>query len=198
MNKLFLLDETPQIATSTQSILLTPEECDVYRNISMDLFTEGKLFNGVNSYVNPERRIALNYRLSKDEHLSLYHKLGEEVKRLNRDFFRVELTGFMEDGIYLRYLSSDEEDKCGFFGWHKDTGKGYPAFRKLTVIVSLSDPDEYEGGDFVIFDSGERNLGKIPKGQMIVIPSYLEHKVNRVTKGERHTLVFFVSGPRYK
>jgi PKHD-type hydroxylase len=177
---------------------LSVEECDIFRNLSSELFTEGRLTNGTDYYVNTKHRIALNCSLDKQEYSWLYEKVCTLINDLNASFFRVDITGIIEDGLCIRYLAHEDIDQCGFFNWHKDTGKGLPSKRKLTVIVSLSDPNEYEGGDFHIFDGGDKNLEKLPKGEVWVIPSYLEHKVDRVTKGERHTLVFFASGPRYK
>ena len=70
--------------------------------------------------------------------------------------------------------------------------------RKLSIIVQLSDEDEYEGGD-INLKIGSRDLD-LPKkkGGVIVFPSFILHRVLPVTKGSRKSLVSWISGPNYR
>ena len=69
--------------------------------------------------------------------------------------------------------------------------------RKLSVVVQLTDPDEYEGGEFK-FKYVEQPEGFNNRGSVLVFPSYLEHCVTPVTKGTRHSLVTWIEGPRWR
>ena len=67
--------------------------------------------------------------------------------------------------------------------------------RKISIVLQLSDPEEYEGGELEMFVS--KDIQKIPKkkGAAVLFPSYCMHRVTPVTKGERRSIVLWVSGP---
>jgi len=105
--------------------------------------------------------------------------------------------------------------KGQYYGWHSDSwekpyeGKGPPMgkIRKLSVTVSLSDPSEYEGGelefDFRNLDPDKKpNIRKckeiLPKGSLVVFPSFMWHRVLPVTNGTRYSLVIWNLGNPFK
>jgi PKHD-type hydroxylase len=71
-------------------------------------------------------------------------------------------------------------------------------YRKLTIIIQLSDIDEYDGGEIEIFDDGFERY-KVPKtkGTIAVFPSYLTHHVKKITSGTRYSLVGWIVGPAF-
>jgi len=83
--------------------------------------------------------------------------------------------------------------KLDFFDNHFDNLKNTKAFldRKLTCSIQLSDSNQYGCGDLSIMNI------KVPKerGTMVVFPSAMTHRVDRVTKGERWALVNWAWGP---
>ena len=98
-------------------------------------------------------------------------------------------------------------EEGGKYDWHVDIGvenKDSILFRKLTVIINLN--DNYEGGDFqlqglfppnVIDNSYTlKDLKKV--GSVLVIPSFLYHRVAPVTKGTRHSLTCWFRGPSFR
>jgi len=54
---------------------------------------------------------------------------------------------------------------------------------------------DYKGGDFEIKDDG---LVELSKGDMLVFPSDLLHRVNPVTEGKRTSLITWVRGPEWR
>jgi len=91
------------------------------------------------------------------------------------------------------------------YNWHTDNHvKPYEnnTIRKLSFTLCLN--DEYEGGDFSICDPHpEPDLSvtttfKLKKGDMIIFPSHVWHKVNKITKGTRKSLVGWVVGNQWK
>jgi PKHD-type hydroxylase len=95
-----------------------------------------------------------------------------------------------------------------FFSWHIDElpkpfGPLAPARwiglnRKLSVIVNLSDPDAYEGGDVQLRDrlgNPMENPGIRSRGTVLVFPSNVAHTVTPVTAGVRNSLVGWYLGP---
>ena len=72
--------------------------------------------------------------------------------------------------------------------------------RKISMIVQLTDPSEYEGGDFEFF-----NLVNFPdkeiirkQGTILFFPSFLDHQATPVTKGKRHSLAAWFDGPKWR
>jgi PKHD-type hydroxylase len=70
--------------------------------------------------------------------------------------------------------------------------------RKLSVVLQLSDPSEYEGGDLEIMNCSEPTQVKKEKGLVTAFPSFMLHRVTPVTKGIRRTLVVWLTGPRFR
>ena len=70
--------------------------------------------------------------------------------------------------------------------------------RKLSLSIQLSDPSSYEGGELVLY-VGEEGI-TVPKeqGKLIAFPSFTLHEVKPVTKGERYSLVAWITGPQFK
>jgi PKHD-type hydroxylase len=89
---------------------------------------------------------------------------------------------------------------------HPEHGK----IRKLSMTCQLTDGSEYEGGelefDFRNYDPHMRDELKhriqckeiLPKGSIIVFPSFVWHRVKPVTKGVRYSLVVWNLGYPFK
>ena len=107
-----------------------------------------------------------------------------------------------------------------YYGWHtdswtkaydkKDDPNTHGKIRKLSVTISLNDPDEYDGGnlefDFrndIDFDRNRKHKAKActeirPRGSIIVFPSFVWHRVAPVTRGTRYSLVIWNLGKPFK
>lgn len=122
----------------------------------------------------------------------IYDKLAWIVRQLNGQFFDVDLEGFVEDLQYTVYGPGGDH-----YGWHIDKGDT-PAPRKLSIVLHLSDPSEFDGGDLQIMTSREpQTLGKT-QGLVNCFLSYVLHQVTPVTRGTRRSLVAWLSGPRFR
>ena len=129
-----------------------------------------------------------------DETEWVYARLGNICRCLNGMNWRFDISGFSEELQYTRY-----NDDNSFYGWHIDnglTGSEHPQ-RKLSVTLQLSEPSEYEGGEFQIHASKLNTLPK-KKGLVIAFPSYSLHQVTPVTKGIRRSLVVWLCGPAFR
>jgi PKHD-type hydroxylase len=126
----------------------------------------------------------------------LYDRLGYIARRLNGQYFQLDLFGFHEDLQYTTYLSSE----TGHYDWHMD--KGYSANgtppRKLSMVLLLSHQDEYEGGELELLTGNGTTLCQKTQGIVHVFPSYVMHRVTPVTKGTRRSLVVWLTGPRFR
>ena len=99
-----------------------------------------------------------------------------------------------------------EYKKDQFYDWHCDSylepyndlknQNEFGKIRKLSMTLSLTNPDDYQGGNLE-FDFRDTEQGCQPrickeirrKGSIIVFPSFVWHRVTPVTKGVRHSLV---------
>lgn len=71
--------------------------------------------------------------------------------------------------------------------------------RKLSFSLQLSDIDDYEGGQLqFLSDDGKTYFAPKKKGTLIIFDSRVKHRVLKVTKGQRKSLVGWVVGPRWK
>jgi PKHD-type hydroxylase len=106
-----------------------------------------------------------------------------------------------------------------FYDWHQDMYQEplqdehnpnlHGKFRKLSMSLMLNDGSEYEGGDFQ-FDYRNYHPTKVSekdkiitadqvkkKGSILVFPSFVWHRVTKVTKGTRCSLVNWSVGAKF-
>ena len=88
----------------------------------------------------------------------------------------------------------------GKYDWHHDVDwNGNDSLdRKLSLTVQLSDPEDYDGGDFEFAEVEPLPDFAKQKGTVMVFPSYLSHRVTPVTRGVRRSLVAWFFGPRWR
>ena len=80
--------------------------------------------------------------------------------------------------------------------------------RKLSMIVQLSKPEKYVGGDLRFnlrgLDGVNSDSVMSPppefklQGSLVIFPSFLWHKVEPITSGKRYSLVMWTLGENWK
>ena len=71
--------------------------------------------------------------------------------------------------------------------------------RKLSFVVQLSNHDDYEGGNLQLLDeAGNSYIAPRKRGTVILFDSRTSHRVLKVTKGTRKSIVGWTVGPRWK
>ena len=172
------------------------EEVEKIREIEeLQTFQQGTVGGGNLSQEDIKKaRDSSVFFMNHDENTNwLYQKMGSLIGTANKDHFMYDVDDFgpMQ---YTKY------ELNGHYTWHWDVFFGYQIKqRKISVIVMLNDPEDYEGGDFQICING--NLDEIQtirpnKGDALFFASWMPHRVTSVTSGERNTLVTWVTGPR--
>lgn len=124
----------------------------------------------------------------------LYKALGHYTADLNSKYFGFQLSEFVDHLQYTVYHGSP--DAPGKYDWHMDMDVKTGAPRKLSLVVQLSDPAEYEGGELQFQGISTQQVDKTP-GHVHAFPSWLLHRVTPVTKGIRRSLVAWVAGPHF-
>lgn len=124
----------------------------------------------------------------------VFLKLSHIISSLNSQFYRFDLTGFAESLQLTNYDSADN----GTYGWHQDLVVGNQPNRKMSLVLQLSDPSEYEGGNLQILNGIDPINIKKQRGLISLFPSYQLHRVTPVVSGTRQSLVSWVTGPAFK
>lgn len=170
---------------------VTPERCEEIKKLCYETgnFKEATIFKDGQyiPYNNVrETKIAWVADQSLRDLVSFY------LLEANRNAF-----GFIVD--YLPDIQFGEYSQGSFYNWHYDVNwEGTTLYdRKLSLVIQLSDEDDYEGGNFEFKDL-EQPVGFRSQGSVLVFPSYITHRVTEVTKGQRNSLVCWMEGPRWR
>ena len=70
--------------------------------------------------------------------------------------------------------------------------------RKITFLINLSDPSEYEGGqiEFLNVDIDPQIISE--QGSCLIFPSFMPYSISPVSRGTKHILVGHVHGALFK
>ena len=127
--------------------------------------------------------------------------LPEMYKVIERTMKQVNGNHFGYEGMTItEYAQFTEYPKGGFYDWHMDadvSGKHEPPVRKISMTILLSNQSEFEGGDLEFMTEGNKPPNLI-QGQAIFFCSMLRHRVSKVKKGIRRSLVMWFGGTPFK
>lgn len=145
-------------------------------------------------YEDPNRKTQIRW-LPKTQEFDWINQIFEEYAHRANEYFNVDLS-------YIPELQFTEYKDIGYhYGWHHDidwpnqTG----THRKVSLVLQLTDPEEYEGGDFYFRHIENPNPDALKKkGTIIAFLSYHEHCVEAITNGARTSLVGWYRGPRWR
>ena len=172
----------------------TEQELGWLQQKAKEATQEAQVGGGNGGEVNENvRRSELNWVNNTEETRWVFEKLSHVVSKLNADYFGFDLTGFGEALQLTNYHSA----KQGTYKWHQDFG-GNGASRKLSIVLQLSDPNEYEGGELQLLTTENPISIQKKRGMLTVFPSWTLHQVTPVVSGTRQTLVSWVSGSPFK
>jgi len=164
-----------------------------------------------------------NKKLSKDEIKNLKRKRNSDLVWLNENWIYKELHPYIHQANRLAgwNFQWDTSEAIQFtkyklnqyYDWHCDSWDKPDRnnkIRKLSMTCQLTDGSEYRGGelefDFRNYDPPMRDESKhlkqakeiLPKGSIIVFPSFVWHRVKPVTKGVRYSMVMWNLGYPFK
>ena len=129
----------------------------------------------------------------KDDLMSLYQELTSKILFINDREWRWIIDGWEP----FQYTEYDDSYK-GHYDWHIDYGiktPQQPLSRKLSFSLGISDKDDYEGGELLTKINHKEQSIKLDKGEIVIFPSWMLHKVTPVTKGKRKVIVGWGIGP---
>ena len=124
----------------------------------------------------------------------MYKIIERSMLQANRNHFGYEGMTLTEPAQFTEY------PKGGFYDWHMDAdvhGRYEPPVRKISMTILLSPQTEFEGGDLEFMAEGNKPPQLI-QGQAIYFCSMLRHRVSKVKRGVRRSLVMWFGGPPFK
>ena len=170
-------------------------ECEEIINLNLSNHVEMRAatINNVKNVDNDYRRSRTGFILADDRSGWIFEKLVDAINFTNKKFFEFELSQI--DCLQLTEYDSANQ---GCYKKHIDMFHSGFTIRKLSFTVQLSDPASYTGGDLLLHFSECPDILKKQRGTVLFFPSWVLHEVTSVTSGKRHSLVGWVSGPKFK
>ena len=123
----------------------------------------------------------------------MYDQVNSFIKKTNLNHFGFEDVGVTEQAQFTEYPEG------GFYDWHMDCDvamKHEPPVRKISMTVLLSPENQFEGGHLELMAPGK--YAKLKQGHAICFASFLNHRVQPVTKGVRQSLVMWFGGQPFR
>lgn len=173
----------------------TPDECDsALAELSKFTTAPGLVGYEGKHYVDPVLRICdVTYARRNEDNEWIHARMEQGMLESNAKLWDFEIADFSQP---IRIMSYGAENH--FNSVHQDIGPGQTCYRKLTAILFCSEPEEYEGGELIIYGSNFDYKEIAKKGNMIVFPAYKEHHVTPITSGRRNVIIFRAIGPAFR
>ena len=166
----------------------TPEECEKITKIAK----KKGLIKGKTKGKSNARSSQVTWLFADDDLAWVYRRITDIVLNLNDRFFQFDLHGLIEGLQFTNYKAPSDK-----YGKHIDRALDM-VIRKLSLSIQLTDPKEYEGGQLYLYEGEKGKEIKKKQGDLVLFPSFILHEVKPVTKGERNSLVTWVTGKPFK
>ncbi|MDE8650511.1 2OG-Fe(II) oxygenase [Novosphingobium album (ex Liu et al. 2023)] len=178
------------------SAALSSEECDLIASRATHYPQQDATVG-----FSDNKRDDLEYRASSvrwldvQQEAAIVARIMAFVHSSNRTNFGVDIVAPF-DLQFTEYRAANN----GHYDWHQDVWleSPRPYDRKLSVVVQLSEADEYAGGEFEFFGLQHPGSTFAARGSLLIFPSFLQHRVRPVLSGIRRSLVTWVEGPRWR
>ena len=185
------------LIANTTGPIFTPQQCQDIINKGHSLKAEKATVSVKNvegGAYDTEKRITTVSWIPFKEMPEMYKIIDRSMKQVNGNHFGYE-------GMQITELAQfTEYPKGGFYDWHMDAEVNCqfePPVRKISMTILLSPQNEFEGGDLEFMTKGNAP-SQLLQGQAIFFCSFIRHRVNKVKKGIRRSLVMWFGGPPFK
>lgn len=167
--------------------VFTKEECNEIISYSNNYIE--------NHTSNIEINMKMCYLLPDKKNNFIYDRIRKLVIETNMNIWNYNLYDFGEPIKFLEY----NEKYNSHLKVHNDIGnvRGWESFRKLTIIVQLTDENTYEDCNLMIQNGDKLVTTNKIQGSIIIFPSFMMHQVTPITKGIRNSLVLWAYGPPF-
>jgi len=128
-----------------------------------------------------------------EEMKPMYDQVNQFIQQANLNHFGFGDIQITEQAQFTEYPEG------GFYDWHMDCDVNMqhePPVRKISMTVLLSPENQFEGGDLEVMAPGKK--AKLKQGHALIFASFLNHRVNPVTRGVRQSLVMWFGGTPFR
>ena len=179
----------------TTTPLFTPEQCRkiIESGRAQKPQTAQVGMNKPGGGTDTKKRVTTISWLPFKEMAPMYHDLNIFIQKCNENHFGFEDIRITENAQFTEYPEG------GFYDWHMDCDVNMqhePPVRKISMTLLLNDPSEFEGGDLELMAPGK--FAELKQGHAIVFASFLNHRVNKVRRGVRQSLVVWFGGKPFR
>ncbi len=162
----------------------------------MENFLDESYYSFLNNIINNKNFYKATQGVGNSQLVQEQHKIrldytlnNEECAVIDKPLInKADCNCTLRERWRLLYYNGDDEKKA-FRDAHTDWTP-YSCHRRMSIIIGLSNPDDYEGGELV-FPSNNLKY-KIGKGSAVIFDGRLLHEVLPVTKGKRYVLQAFL------
>ena len=179
----------------TTSPLFSPEQCrkiiDCGRRQPPQKAQVG--MNKSEGKLDTKKRVTTISWIPFKEMPEMYNDLNRFIQRANLNHFGFDDIQITENAQFTEYPEG------GFYDWHMDCDVHMahePPVRKISMTLLLNDPSEFEGGHLEITAPGK--FAVLKQGHAITFASFLNHRVQPVTRGVRQSLVVWFGGKPFR
>ena len=123
----------------------------------------------------------------------MYQDLDRFIQAANLNHFGFDDVRVTENAQFTEYRVG------GFYDWHMDCDthmEHQPPVRKISMTLLLNHESEFEGGHLEI--GAPNQYAKLKQGHAMCFASFINHRVQPVTKGIRQSLVVWFGGKPFK
>ena len=154
----------------------------------IDIANKKGLVQGTTYGKSDARKSQVSWLYPVDDMSWVFRRVTDISLQINKKYFKFDIFGLNEGFQFTNYKAPSDKYKK-----HVDRAHDRPV-RKLSITIQLTDPKKYEGGELLLYDDHKGTMMDGDQGKLIMFPSYVLHEVKPVTKGDRNSLVCWVTG----
>ena len=151
------------------------------------IYFDGTTNGAEQQYKRVVQKASLGLQRSKFDWLK--DKILNAVTDYNKQYFNFDISAGVSQIDLLKYESG------GKYDWHQDVNwDRKSSHRKITMIIQLSDSEDYQGGGLEFKDKDVDMSEFRRRGSAFLFPSCLVHRIEPLTSGQRQSIVAWVNG----
>jgi PKHD-type hydroxylase len=194
-NKIITEPKWKSWIVQTTTPLFTPDQCNqIIASGRAQKPQEAKVgMNKPGGGTDTKKRVTTISWIPFKEMGHMYQDLNLFIQKTNENHFGFGDIRVTENAQFTEYPEG------GFYDWHMDCDVHMthePPVRKISMTVLLNDPSEFEGGHLELMAPGK--FAELKQGHAIIFASFLNHRVNPVTRGIRQSLVCWFGGKAFR
>ena len=194
-NKIITEPKWKSWIVQTTTPLFTPEQCNqIIASGRAQKPQEAQVgMNKPGGGTDTKKRVTTISWIPFKEMGHMYQDLNLFIQKTNENHFGFGDIRVTENAQFTEYPEG------GFYDWHMDCDVNMthePPVRKISMTVLLNDPSEFEGGHLELMAPGK--FAELKQGHAIIFASFLNHRVNPVTRGIRQSLVVWFGGKAFR